>query len=202
MPKTNLQLAKETRVRDSLKEDAKTIQAIADETGFGYYTIRRVVQEMLEREELVVTGVVDRSTLYSLNKNFENSAIPYLTDIVSRRSYKAIDLLSLVGRERSINSSLAAGNIVKHVTRLMDTANYASHGMDVKEKLDRIRDDMQRDFIYLKNVSGFYEQILNEASFWSQKHLADMVKDDDFIYADVARAVDYFEKEAENEDED
>lgn len=191
-------LQQEKVVIDIIIDNPTTIAGIAEQTGLQYYTVRRVIDDLLSRGIVKVVGHQEKARLflYNLENEERHDFIPRLTDVVAKNNVKAIYILEAVGKEMEMQATQAVMRMPRHIANLMIAANFASHGQDVNFRLDRIRAAMQKDMLFIKNNLSLYEQILSEPRFWDPNYIADMTKDQDYNYLEVQKAVDYYEQEA------
>lgn len=188
----------EREVIDFLKHTPSSIKGIEDGLGHNYYTIRPIVNDLLERGIITVAGYQDRHRIFSYvvgSDGLPQDRIPRITDLLVKKSSKITDILAAVGNEDDMMSVLAAKNLPRHVVQLLIAANFASHGQDVGFRLERVREQMQKDFLYLKNAAHLYEQILKEPRFWDNKFLSEMTQDPDYNYVVIQRASDHYERD-------
>lgn len=196
MSKSLSRVDQEQKILDLLHEDSYSITRISEITGYNYYTVRNIISDMFVAGNVKLVGTKDKHKLYTYNvdsKSYEDR-IPRFTDILTKQSSKVIFILSAVGHEQELKSTQAAMNLPKFVVKLMIAANVASHGMNINTRLETIREDMQQSYLYLKNMCHLYEQILQEPRFWEPRYLKTMADDPDFIYPDIQKASDYYEK--------
>lgn len=201
MSKTLHTLNLERNILNHLEKTPCSISSISDDLGIQYYTARRIVNDLYERGLIKVVQTIDRHKVYGFNldSDVEHEFIPRILDSINKNSVKAIYMLEAVGHEQSMKSTQAACRLPKHVVDLMITANFAAHGQDVSFRLDRIREALQKDYLYLKNAASIYEQLLKEPRFWATKALAEMTDDADYNYQVVQQAYDFLEQRSGND---
>jgi predicted transcriptional regulator len=187
---TKYRLSQEKQVIEALQTEEKTTERSANDLGWNYYTVRTILDDLLERGIVKVTGRNGRARVFGYNTGATelNDTIPRFIDVVNRTNYKFIYAIEGVGREDGLRSVEAAKRIPAHVTNLMYAANLASHGQDVNFRLDNIREALQRDMLYLKNAMSMLEQILDEPRFWEPEYLAKMADDPDYNFMAVSKA--------------
>ena len=189
-------LAHERAIIDALKQNPKSMRALEEELSINYYTVRRVIENLVKRNIVRVYDVVDRNTIYTYTgSETEHDHIPRVTDIVNKVSVKAVILVDSAGNEDSMRAVVAAKRIPYHMTNLMQLAIQAEQGLPVGKQLDRIREELTKDFLYTKNAANVYEQILKEPRFWEPSHLAKMPQDPDFNPSVILKIWDYYSQE-------
>lgn len=196
MAKTRYRLHQETQIKDCVKTEPKTNEQIAKETNLNYFSVARVTKELTEQGILKIAGNIDRNRLYIYNtgKANESDKIPRYVDVLNKRNPKVIVALEALGSEDKMQAFKAVARIPTHVANLLFTATLASHGQDVRFRLDSIREAMQKDMLFIKNAANMLEQILNEARFWEPQYLAEMTDDPDYDYVSLQRAKDMIDK--------
>lgn len=187
-------LAHERAIVNALKENPKSMKALSEELGIQYYTVRRIIAGLVERNIATVDSVIDRHTVYTYSGDEKNhDYIPFAYDIISKQSFKINSLLEATGREERLASTKAAMRLLHHVSTLMFLAIQAEQGHDISKALDKVRNQMTKDRLLLSNALKMYEQITKEPRFWHPDELAKMLKDPDFNYHQVMEARQHFE---------
>lgn len=186
-------LARERSIIESLKQMPKTMYGLSDELGIQYYTVRRIISDLVERKVVEVDSVVDRHTVYRYNGNETmQDHIPRVVDIINKNSHKVTSMLEATGKEHKIMSTKAAMRLIHHVSNLMRLAVQADHGQNINTDLDKIKERMSRDMLILQNSVKVYQQIIQDPRFWEHNTLAKMVSDPDFNTQQILEAWEYF----------
>jgi hypothetical protein len=93
-----------------------------------------------------------------------------------------------VGKEDELAATKAVKRIPTHITNIFHCANFAAHGQDIRFRLDKLREAMQRDMLLIKNAESMLEQMLDDPHFWDVEFLAKMVDDPDYNFMVVSKA--------------
>lgn len=193
MPRKQSTLSHEREIIDSLKRSSKSMQALADELKINYYTVRRIMDGLRERNIVRVVDTVERASIFGyVGDEREHDYIPRITDIVNKVTVKSIVLMDSAGAEDKMKAVLAAKRVPYHITNLMRLSLQAESGLPVGQQLDRVREELTKDYLYAKNVAGILEQLLKEPRFWHEKHLARMSADPDFNPSIVLQTWEYY----------
>lgn len=195
--KSITQLELERQVLKILQDDGnKTIRELSDLLLTNYYTVRKAVSDLFDEQKIKVVAIEKRSRVFGLSDSLRaKDTIPYITNILTRTQHKVTDLLAAVGNENDLQAVRAVKEMPEIIARLMEVANKASHGFAVGNSLEQIRENIQENFLILKNASSVYEQILNDPRFWTPKYLAEFVDDADYSYIDIQKANEYYDRD-------
>lgn len=175
------------------------MQTLSDDLGINYYTVRRIVSELMEQRQLRVVDTIDRASIYEYcGVEREGDYIPRIVDIANKASMKVFGFLGSVGNEHDMKTAKAMRNLPRHVTDLMYYASLAKEGSPVGKELSALREAVQRDYVYAQNGANFYKQILQEAMFWDAGLLAKMPEDREWDLSLVLNSKQYYSNEDRN----
>lgn len=171
LPSYDTQEVRRQAVLNILKDNGPhTLDEIADRMTSNYYTIRK---SMLELEELGLayrTGQVkDRKEIWSAG---QSGGIPEFFDPTGNRKIPVdeVALAAESGTPASVKAASAFFEIVQQLVQLsIELANGTANV--TPGQLQALRHQMIVNKSYLKNLVGFYEQTLQNPSFWSLDEL-------------------------------
>lgn len=195
MAKSLSRLEREANVLKELQMNGdSTIQELAAKFEVNYYTIREVVYDLFQQQKIKVTGQQHRTKIYGISDpGADKQTLPYLSNLLSRTHEKIVALLAPVGREDQMTGVYATKRLPKHVVTILHLANQASHGFPVGKDLEKLRAEIQEDYLKTKNVANIYEQILEDVTIWTPKYLKEFVDDPDYHYPDIVKAKEYYD---------
>lgn len=178
MGRRSATIAHEETVLKELLKFPRTMKALSEDTGLGYYTVRRIVERLVERKELTVTSYIDRAAVYAYHDgNSKKDYMPRIIDIVNKASAKIISVTELAFNDKS-KMMVATRNLPKYATLLLWYSMQAAEGQNVADQLNSLRIKMQKDALYAKNAANVYDQMLKEPRFWDIDSLKTFVKDE------------------------
>lgn len=194
MPKSAYRLEQERKALETFQDKGQlTIQDLADLHDVNYYTARELINDLFQSKKLHVVGQKQRTKIYGLAHNEESDTIPYLSNLLTRTQQKVVGLLAYVSNEDKMQAVSSVKYLPELITKIMSIANQAEHGFPVGKDLEALRKQAQEHYLIIKNTANLYEQILEDARFWTPKYLKDFVNDPAYNYPDIVKAKEYYD---------
>lgn len=178
---------------ESLKNSPKTMTALADQTGVGYYVVRRIIADLTKTRQVRIDGHIGKHGIYAYcGEERPEDTIPRLVDLINKQQLKITRMLILKGNEENLKGTKAAKSIVRHVANLMFLSVQAKEGAPVGKDLSALREQVTQDYLYVQNLMNLYTQIIEEPRFWDTDSLAKMTSDPDFSLEEVLNAWNFY----------
>ena len=179
----------EREVIEALKRFPRTMYALSDELGIHYYTVRRIIARLHDKNLVKVDGVIDRASVYAYcGPETLNDTIPVVTDSINKASMKVTGFLPLVGNEDEMKGVKALKRLPSHVANLLYLASLAKQGSPVGKELSELRVQIQKDTLTAVNQANWYKQILQEPRFWDTESLRKFMDDPEWNMEEVVNA--------------
>lgn len=193
LSQNSTKLAFEKQIVEFVKEHPSSLNQIAEHLDLNYYTCRNYVTELNARNVLKIVGMVDRHRIYGFNGDEDKvEFIPRVTDLVKKHAIKVHELLAIRGRENDMKAIESVRLLPLYVAQLLSYAQLAYAGQDVKFSLSLTREQMQKQYIYMRNMTSLYDQILSDPRFWNPDHLSEIPRDKDYDSIDVQETLKYY----------
>lgn len=146
--------------------EPQTIEEIATRMNGNYYTIRKSIQELEELGLCHRTGMVrNRKELWAAGVS---TGIPELYDPGGNRKIP-VDEVAMATESGTPASVKAASAFFESLQQLIGIAvglNDGSASVNIAD-LQKLRNQMIVHKSYLKNLVGYYEQVLQNPQFWN-----------------------------------
>ncbi len=182
-----------------LGHGARSIAELASKTGHNYYTVRLVVQTLIDEGQIIRADNRFRNAKLKLvDASTPTAVIP--TVELNGNFYKLTDILGLRFQPQS-KANTAVSNLPMHVTRLLNSARQEAEGKPQERTLRFIKTEMQRDREYLKSALDVYDQVLNNPINWNPNSLARFTTDPAFNPRDLQDSYNHYFEAKEETDE-
>lgn len=158
-------------ILETLQETPLTIEELAERTGNKYHTVYKSVRELQEDGLVHQTGQVkDKKIVWAAGSS---SGMPEFYDPATGKRIRADHIVYAFASQRDAASIRAAKAFFETLEQLINLAQELSEGKTnaTQRDLDKLRHQVIVNRSYVKNLGGFYEQLLENSAFWKMDTL-------------------------------
>lgn len=160
-------------ILDKLRDEPLTTEELATRLELNYHTAYKSCRELQEAGLVHYTGQVrGKSYVWAAGSS---TGMPEFYDPAGNRHIRADDIVAAYGENRDAASIRAARAFFETVEQLLNIAVASKQGEVVDQKdLNAIRHRVIVNHSLVKNLSGYYQQLLSHGKFWSVDGLSEI----------------------------
>lgn len=166
------QEARRQLILDTLKEENLTTRELSYRVDMNYNTCFKTCRELQEEGLIHYSGQVkDKSYVWARGSK---GVIPEFFDPAGNRKISATDIVAAYGVGRTAASVKAANAFFETLEQLLSLAQDLAAGTSnaTEQDLKRLRAVAIANHSLIKNLTGFYQQLLHEETWWQLDKLS------------------------------
>jgi len=166
------QAARRNLILQALKEEGLTTEELSKKLSLNYHTCYKTCRELQEEGLIHYTGQIKgKSYVWAMGSL---GAMPEFFDPAGNRSIKANDIVAAYSVERSAASVKAANAFFEILEQLLNIAQELANGTSTvtQPQLRGLRAAAIANHSLVKNLAGFYQQLLHEDRWWTPDELS------------------------------
>jgi predicted transcriptional regulator len=166
------QEARRNLILDALRDENLTTGELADKTNLNYNTCFKTCRELQEEGLIHYNGQVkEKSYIWSKGSK---GVIPEFFDPAGNRKISALDIVRAYSVERTAASVKAANAFFEILEQLLNIGRELADGSSsvTEQDIKRLRAITIANHSLVKNLAGYYQQLLHEDRFWELDKLS------------------------------
>lgn len=154
-------------ILNTLQQAPLTTEELAHRLDMNYHTVYKSCRELQEDGLIHYTGQVrGKSYVWATGTN---AGMPEFFDPAGNRKIRADDIVTAYSVNRDAASVRAAKMFFETLEQLLNIASEIADGSSnvTEADLKKIRNETIVNHSFVKNLSGYYQQLLANNNFWS-----------------------------------